>query len=99
MKGLHRFGVVLIDAHKSIRSKLSSTIDNVLNLIVLEVDSDSDMFQLVACCSPPGEPIPLDIFDILLQQNPNSIFTGSLNAKHSSWSSSMENQKEQALFS
>ncbi|CAF3500209.1 unnamed protein product [Rotaria socialis] len=98
MKGSNQFGGVLIAVHKSIRSKLSSTIDNVLNLIVLEVASDSDMFQLATCHSSPGEPIPLDIFDTSLQQNPNSISTDDLNAKHNSWSRSMESQKEQTLF-
>ncbi|CAF1176664.1 unnamed protein product [Rotaria sordida] len=57
------------------------------------------MFQLVTCYSPPTEPIPLDIFDRLLQRNPNSIFTEDFNAKHSSWSRSADNQKGRALFS
>ncbi|CAF2899348.1 unnamed protein product, partial [Rotaria sp. Silwood2] len=56
------------------------------------------MFQLITCYSPPAEPIPLDILDRLLQHNPNSIFTGDFNAKHSSWSKSMENEKGRVLF-
>ncbi|CAF3948685.1 unnamed protein product [Rotaria sp. Silwood1] len=92
------FGGVLIAVHKSIRSQRVDEFDNLCNLIVLEVGSDLDMFQLATCYSPPTEPIPLDIFDRLLQRNPNSIFTGDFNAKHNSCSRSADNQTGRALF-
>ncbi|CAF2107833.1 unnamed protein product [Rotaria magnacalcarata] len=98
MIGLNVFGGVLIAVHKSIRSQRVAKFNNLPNIIVLEIGSDSDMFQSVTCYSPPAESIPLDLFDRLLQHNPNSIFTGDLNAKHSSWSKSIENQKGRALF-
>ncbi|CAF4471002.1 unnamed protein product [Rotaria sp. Silwood2] len=99
MKGTNMFGSVLIAVHKSIRSQRADEFDNLCNLIVLEVGSDLDMFQLATCYFPLTEPIPLDIFDRLLQRNPNSIFTGDFNAKHNSWSRSADNQKGRALFS
>jgi hypothetical protein len=98
MIGSNLFGGVLIGVHKSIRSQRVTKFNNVCNLLVLDIGSDSEMFQLVTCYSPPTEQIPLDIFDRLLQRNPNSIFTGDFNAKHSSWSRSMDNQKGRALF-
>ncbi|CAF5000154.1 unnamed protein product, partial [Rotaria sp. Silwood1] len=98
MKGTNMFGGVLIAVHKSIRSQRVDEFDNLCNLIVLEVGSDLDMFQLATCYSPPTEPIPLDIFDRLLQRNPNSIFTGDFNAKHNSCSRSADNQTGRALF-
>ncbi|CAF4798147.1 unnamed protein product, partial [Rotaria sp. Silwood1] len=75
MKGTNMFGGLLIAMHKSIRSQRVAEFDNLCNLIVLEVRSDLDIFQLVTCYSPPTELIPLDIFDRLPQHNPNTIFT------------------------
>ncbi|CAF3269594.1 unnamed protein product [Rotaria socialis] len=98
MKGSNVFGGVLIAVHKSIRSQRVAKFNNLPNIIVLEIGSDTDMFQLVTCYSPPAESIPLDLFDRLLQHNPNSIFTGDLNAKHSSRSKSIENRKGRALL-
>jgi hypothetical protein len=98
MRGSNIFGGVLIGVHKSIRSQRVTKFDNVCNLLVLQIGVDSEMFQLVTCYSPPTEQIPFDIFDRVLQNNPNSIFTGDFNAKHSSWSRLMENQKGRSLF-
>jgi hypothetical protein len=98
MKGSNMFGGVLIAVHKSVRFRRAIKFNNLCNLIVLELGSDSEMFQLVRCYSPPREPIPLHIFDRLLHHNPNSIFTGDFNAKHSFWSKSKENQKARSLF-
>ncbi|CAF2988048.1 unnamed protein product [Rotaria sp. Silwood2] len=97
MRGSNMLGGVLIAVHKSIRSQRVVKFDNLPNLIVLEVGSNSDIFQLITCYSSPLEPIHFDIFDRLLLRNPNSIFAGDFNVKHSSWSISMENQKGRAL--
>ena len=97
-KGSNIFGGVLIAVHKSIRSQLVAKFNNLPNLIVLEIGSNTDMFQLITCYSPPTELVPIDVFNRVLQHNPNSIFTGDFNAKHSSWSNSIENQKGRALF-
>jgi hypothetical protein len=96
--GSNIFGGVLIAVHKSIRSQRVNKFDKQLNLIVLELGSDTEMFQLVTCYSPPTEQIPLVIFDQLLQRNPNTVFTGDLNAKHCSWSMSAGNQKGRELY-
>ena len=98
MRGSNIFGGVLIGVHKSIRSHRVTKFDNVCNLLVLEIGTVSEMFQLVTCYSPPTENLPLDIFDRLLQLNPNTIFTGDFNAKHRSRSRSIENQKGRLLF-
>ncbi|CAF1185830.1 unnamed protein product [Rotaria sp. Silwood1] len=84
MKGTNMFGGMLIAVHKSIRSQLVAEFDNLCNLIVLEIGSDADMFQLITCYCPPTESIHLDTFNRLLQRNPNSIFTDDFNAKHNS---------------
>ena len=97
-KGTNAFGGVLIGVHKSIRTTQVSQFANIDNLIVLEIASASQPFQLVTCYSPPTEQLPLTIFDQILRRNTNTIFAGDLNAKHSSWSKSSENQKGRALF-
>jgi hypothetical protein len=98
IEGSNAFGGVLVAVHKSIRSQRVLKFDNIPNLIALEIGSTLDMFQLVTCYSPPLEPIPFDVFDRLLQLNANTIFTGDFNAKHSSWSRSIDNQKGRTLF-
>lgn len=97
-KGSNRFGGVLVAVHKSIPSRRVDKFNHLLNLIVLEIGTGSESFQLITCYSPPTEQIPLDIFNQIVQINPNSIFTGDFNAKHSSWSLSSENHKGQSLF-
>ena len=96
-KGTNAFGGVLIGVHKSIRATQLSQFGNTDNLIVLEMESSSKSFQLATCYSPPTEPLPLLIFDQILQRNPNTIFAGDFNAKHASWSKSSENQKGRTL--
>lgn len=96
-KGTNAFGGVLIAVHKSIRCQRKNKFDDIPNLLVIETGPASESYQLATCYSPPREAIPLDIFDRLLSDNPNTIFTGDLNAKHQSWSSSLENQKGRAL--
>ncbi|CAF4291743.1 unnamed protein product [Rotaria sp. Silwood2] len=93
------FGGVLKAVHKSFCTQRVDEFDKLCNLIVLEVESDLDIFQLVTCYSPPTKPIPLNIFDRLLQRNTNTIFTDVFNANHNSWSRFEDNQKSRALFS
>jgi hypothetical protein len=97
-KGTNAFGGVLIAIHKSIQCRRRDEFNHVDNLIVLEIGSGTNAFQLVTCYSPPTEQIPLEIFDRILVINPNTIFAGDFNAKHKSWSNSMENQKGYSLF-
>jgi hypothetical protein len=97
-KGSNAFGGVLIAVHKSIQCRRRDEFIHCNNLIVLQLSSGADVFQLVTCYSPPSEPIPFEIFDRILRFNPNTIFTGDLNAKHKSWSNSIENQKGNLLF-
>jgi hypothetical protein len=96
-KGSNAFGGVLIGVHKSIRATQVSQFVNIDNLMVLEMESNSETFQLATCYSPPTEPLPLLIFDQILQRNSNTIFAGDFNAKHASWSKSAENQKGRVL--
>ena len=95
-KGTNAFGGVLVAVHKSIKCRRCVEF-NADNLIVLELGSGSNAFQLVTCYSLPAEPIPLEIFDRILDANPNTIFTGDFNAKHKSWSVSLENSKGHSL--
>ena len=97
-KETNAFGGVLFAVHKSIQCRRPDEFNHIENLIVLELGSSSDAFQLVTCYSPPTEQIPFDMFDRILHINPNTIFTGDLNAKPKSWSNSMENQKGYSLF-
>ena len=97
-KGTNAFGGVLIAVHKSIQCRRPDEFNHLDNLILLELGSSTDVFQLVTCYSPPTEQIPFEIFDRILRINPNTIFTGDFNAKHRSWSKSMENQKGVSLF-
>ena len=97
-KETNAFGGVLFAVHKSIQCRRPDEFNHIENLIVLELGSSSDAFQLVTCYSPPTKQIPFDMFDRILHINPNTIFTGDLNAKPKSWSNSMENQKGYSLF-
>ncbi|CAF1241864.1 unnamed protein product [Adineta ricciae] len=97
-QGSNAFGGVLVAIHKSIRCQRRDEFNQVNNLVVLELGEGTDAFQLASCYSPPAEKIPLEIFDSILDINPNTIFAGDLNAKHSSWSVSIENAKGYALY-
>ena len=97
-KGTNAFGGVLMAIHKSIDCRRLELFSNVDNLIVVAMGSGTNTFQLVTCYSPPTEKLPFEIFDRILSMNPNTIFTGDFNAKHTSWSNSLENQKGHALF-
>ncbi|CAF1674458.1 unnamed protein product [Rotaria magnacalcarata] len=97
-KGSNAFGGVLVAVHKSIPVKRVSRFSNVANLIVLEIGVTGETFQLVACYSPPCEPLPLLVFDEIFQCNSNTIIMGDLNAKHVSWSKSVENHKGRSLY-
>ncbi|CAF5062273.1 unnamed protein product [Rotaria magnacalcarata] len=98
-KGSNAFGGVLVAVHKSIPVKRVSRFSNIVNLIVLEIGVTDEAFQLVACYSPPCEPLPLLIFDEVFQCNSNTFIMGDLNAKHASWSKSVENRKGRSLYS
>ena len=77
-KGTNAFGGVLIAVYKSIQCRRPDQFNQLDNLIVLELGSSADVFQLVTCYSPPAEQIPFEIFDRILHINPNTIFTGYL---------------------
>ncbi|CAF4147556.1 unnamed protein product, partial [Rotaria magnacalcarata] len=96
--GTNLFGGVLVAVHKSIHTQRIVGFDNIPNLIALEIGVDNNKFQLVTCYSPPHEQIPFKIFDRILQINENTIITGDFNAKHNSWSRSIENPKGKTLF-
>ncbi|CAF1161318.1 unnamed protein product [Rotaria sordida] len=98
INGTNAFGGVLVAIHKSIRTQRMVEFENIPNLIALEIGEEQNKFQLVTCYSPPHEQIPFEIFDRILQKNENTIFTGDLNAKHNSWSRSVENPKGKTLF-
>jgi hypothetical protein len=98
MNGSNAFGGVLVAVHKSIPAKRITQFSNTANLIVLEIGVSSEMFQLVTCYSPPTEPLPLHLFDQILQRNSNTVFMGDFNAKHATWSKSIENQKGRSLY-
>jgi hypothetical protein len=92
-KGTNAFGGVLIATHKSITVQRVKCFQSDLNLIVLDIGSGQDLFQLATCYSPPKENLPLSRFDDILARNSKTIILGDLNAKHKTWSQSMENQK------
>jgi hypothetical protein len=96
-KGSNPFGGVLVAVHKSIPTKRVCHLTNMENLIAVDVGEAAEAFQLVACYSPPTEPLPISIFDQLLTRNANTIIMGDFNAKHSAWSRSNENQKGRSL--
>ena len=98
MRGSNTFGGVLIATHKSINVRRVTKFDKVPNLLVLEVGTVPETVQLVTCYSPPTETIPFELFDYILQNNPNTIFTGNFNAKYKAWSRSVENQKLRELY-
>ncbi|CAF3116066.1 unnamed protein product, partial [Rotaria sp. Silwood2] len=98
INGTNLFGGVLVAVHKSIHTQRIVGFDNIPNLIALEIGLDNNKFQLVTCYSPPHEQIPFKIFDRILQINENTIITGDFNAKHNSWSRSIENPKGKTLF-
>ncbi|CAF5023628.1 unnamed protein product [Rotaria magnacalcarata] len=98
INGTNLFGGVLVAVHKSIHTQRIVGFGNIPNLIALEIGVDNNKFQLVTCYSPPHEQIPFKIFDRILQINENTIITGDFNAKHNSWSRSIENPKGKTLF-
>ena len=98
IRGSNTFGDVLIATHKSINVRRLTKFDKVPNLLVLEIETVPDTVQLVTCYSPPTETIPFELFDCILQNNSNTIFTGDFNAKYKAWSRSVENQKGKELY-
>lgn len=97
-KGSNACGGVLMGIHKSIPVSQVTQYADVDNLLVLDILISQQKLQLVTCYSPPTEAIPLPIFEQILRRNPNTIITGDLNAKHSTWSLSDENHKGKCLF-
>ena len=83
-EGTIAFGGILIAIHNSIECRRPEIFTNVKNLIVVELGSGTNTFQLVTCYSPPTEKLPLEIFDRILLINPAPFFTGDFNAKHKS---------------
>ena len=97
MRGTNPVGGVLVAVHKSIRASRTRPYDTE-NLIVLEIGEATESFQLVACYSPPTEPLSLLTFDEILLRSRNTIFMGDFDAKHQSWSTPTVNQKGRALY-
>lgn len=96
-KGTNPFGGVLIAVHRSIPALLVTEFQNINNLIVLDIGNSSNRLQLATCYSPPNEKLPLKLFNDLIRRNPNTAILGDLNAKHNSWSNTIDNQKGRAL--
>ena len=67
-------------------------------MIVLDIGTSTDKFQLATCYSPPNEKLPISLFDEVLKRNTNTILLGDLNAKHKAWSNTSENHKGRLLF-
>ena len=67
-------------------------------MIVPDIGISSNKCQLVTCYSPPNESLPLNVFNDILRRNSNTIILEDLNAKHSSWSNTTDNQKGRVLF-
>jgi hypothetical protein len=97
-KGTNDFGGVLIAVHRSITVQRVDTFRNLPNVIVLDIGTSTDKFQLATCYSPPNEKLPVSLFDKILKRNTNTILLGDFNAKHPTWSSTIENQKGRVLF-
>ncbi|CAF3265582.1 unnamed protein product [Rotaria sp. Silwood2] len=97
-EGTNAFGGVLIATHRSIPAQRVLKFQNNSNLIVLDIGSSSNKFQLVTCYSPPNEPLPVSLLSDIMCRNPNTILLGDLNAKHNSWSKTPLNQKGRILF-
>ncbi|CAF2115950.1 unnamed protein product [Rotaria magnacalcarata] len=96
--GSNNFGGVLIAIHRSIPVQRVDIFQNQSNIVVLDVGTTTDKFQLATCYSPPNEKLPINLFDKILERSTNTILLGDFNAKHQSWSDSIENQKDRVLF-
>jgi len=97
-KGSNAFGGVLVATHRSIPVHRVSSFNNDCNLIVLDIGNSSNKLQLATCYSPPNENLPVNLFNEIIRRNPNTILLGDLNAKHTSWSNTLGNQKGRLLF-
>ena len=97
-KGTNPFGGVLIAVHRSIPAQRVNVFQNLPNIIVLDIGTPTDKFQLATCYSPPNEKLPISLFDEVLKRNTNTIVLGDLNAKHKAWSNTSENHKGPLLF-
>ncbi|CAF3429042.1 unnamed protein product [Rotaria socialis] len=96
--GSNNFGGVLIAIHRSIPVQRVDIFQNQSNIVVLDVGTTTDKFQLATCYSPPNEKLPINLFDKILERSTNTILLGDFNAKHQSWSDSIENQKGRVFF-
>ncbi|CAF2825310.1 unnamed protein product [Rotaria sp. Silwood2] len=97
-KGTNNFGGVLIAVHRSISVQKVDIFQHLPNVIVLDIGTTADKFQLATCYSPPNENLPISLFDKILKRNINTALLGDFNAKHQSWSSTIDNHKERVLF-
>ena len=98
MRESNSFVGVLIATHKTINVRRIRKFDKAPNLQVLEIGTVPDTVQLVTFYPPPTETIPFELFGCILQNNPNTIFTGDFNAKYKAWSKSVENPKGRKLY-
>ncbi|CAF3200190.1 unnamed protein product [Rotaria sp. Silwood2] len=97
-KGTSNFGGVLIAVHRSISVQKVDIFQHLPNVIVLDIGTTADKFQLATCYSSPNENLPISLFDKILKRNINTVLLGDFNAKHQSWSSTIDNHKERVLF-
>ncbi|CAF3246462.1 unnamed protein product, partial [Rotaria sp. Silwood2] len=67
-KGTNNFGGVLIAVHRSIPVQRVDVFQNLPNVIVLDIGTHSDKFQLATCYSPPNENLPISLFDAILKR-------------------------------
>ncbi|CAF1326769.1 unnamed protein product [Rotaria magnacalcarata] len=97
-KGTNKFRGVLTAVHRSIAIQRVNVFQRIPNVLVLDIGTSHDKFQLATCYSLPNESLPLAIFEQITKRNKNTILLGDFNAKHQSWSKSNENQKGRVLF-
>ena len=97
-QGMNNSGGVLIAIHRCIHVQRVDALQNIPNVLVLDVGMSPDKFQLATSYSPSNEILPVLLFDKILKRNTNTILLGDFNAKHRSWSNSIENHKGQVLF-
>ncbi|CAF2088185.1 unnamed protein product [Rotaria magnacalcarata] len=94
----NKFRGVLTAVHRSIAIQRVNVFQRIPNVLVLDIGTSHDKFQLATCYSLPNESLPLAIFEQITKRNKNTILLGDFNAKHQSWSKSNENQKGRVLF-
>ncbi|CAF0956272.1 unnamed protein product [Didymodactylos carnosus] len=97
-KRTNKWGGVLVAVHRSIPVQKVEVFQHIKNVIVLDIGTAEDKFQLATWYSSPKENLPVKLFDNILKRNSNTILMGDFNAEHSSWSNSIDNHKAHVLY-